>query len=474
MPHPQSPLERSSSAYLRTGTIAALSSAAGGALGIIRLSGPRSMEIVSALSQGSWKPQGPRTLSRLRISDGAVLDEGLAVYFPQGASFTGEECVELQLHGGRYTLGRVLEACFARGALPALAGEFSFRALRNGKLSLTQAEAVSELIRASTASAAGLALDKLSGAQNKQIASLSQELKTLCALSELGIDFSDQDVEEVSLPALKRRAQAVFATLSELARSFERGEKIQSGVKTALLGLPNAGKSSFFNALLGQERSIVTEIAGTTRDVVREQLALRSGNHDVLLSLSDTAGLRPQGQAASDRIEALGIERSRLAALEADLLIFVVDPYAIPAALSLWAELAPGAKPTLAVLSKADLLSSAQQKDALQALSDAGFTHICAASSLDGGGLSTATDQIVSLCLHWVARAPGEILLTRQDHLRAVQTAMEHLLRAHGAQAEDLFAADIRQALQSLDVLLGETLADDILGQIFSDFCIGK
>src|SRR5690606_1562366 len=201
-------------------------------------------------------------------------------------------------------------------------GEFSFRAVRNGKMNLIEAQAVADLIAAKNGGATALALEKMEGSQSRLVTEMAEELRKLSTMGELGIDFADQDVEELSLPVLKKRAEGILEKLRALESSFERGRKIQEGVRAAFVGRPNAGKSSFFNALLGEERSIVSELAGTTRDVVRETLTLRGKRGSVTLRIEDTAGIRT---APPDRIEREGIDRSVRAALESDFVVSIVD-----------------------------------------------------------------------------------------------------------------------------------------------------
>ncbi len=470
--------ERDSAAYLSEDTIAALSTPVGGAIALIRVSGPKSILLLEALTRiQPIVSRTPRKLYRARLQEiqsDRMLDDTLFAYFLAPLSYTGENLVEIHIHGGAYIATRVLEEIFKFGVRPALPGEFSFRAVRNGKLSLSQAQAVSELISASNDAAISLALEKLSGTQNRLLQGISDELKSLAAFSEIGIDFADQDIEEVGLPRLKLRAQVCLESILRLADSFNRGSKVQDGIRAAFLGIPNAGKSSFFNALLGEDRSIVSELAGTTRDVVREKLTLRGISQSISLRLEDTAGLR----VAEHPIEHEGIQRTLRAAQDADLLLFLVDPLSnLNAVRDEWAKIDPShrwTEKTLGVFTKSDQVGADQISQVRNELVSLGIQTWVSVSAVTGAGLPEATETILKFCERWVHRSPGEILLTRWEHCQAALAAGEDLKRALVADEIELFASDLRQALHSLSPLIGQTVPDDILGKIFSEFCIGK
>lgn len=472
--HPSSPKARDRSGYLSEDTIAAITTAVGGAVAMVRISGPGAFEALRALAPGH--PAGePRKLLRARLTDplhgGEPLDDALVARFVAPGSFTGEDVVELHIHGGSYLAARLLEILHGLGARQALPGEFSFRAVRNGKMTLSQARAVADLIKASNDDALCLALEKLSGTQNRLIAGLSRDLRRLAALGEVGIDFADQDVDEVSLPSLRARVDSLLAALEKLRASHARGARIQEGIRVALLGLPNAGKSSFFNALLGEDRSIVTDLPGTTRDVIREKLTLRGSRSTITLRLEDTAGLRATDQHA----ERIGIERSRKAAREAELILLVADVTSgTGEILEQWKEAGGDASKTIGILAKRDLASDERILAFREATRPLGISRWIETSAVTGAGIADAVDAITEHCGALVFRPKGEVVLTHLDQLDAVVQAIEHLQRARTAPEIDLFASDIRQVLFSLAPLIGETLPDDILGQIFSEFCIGK
>jgi tRNA modification GTPase len=471
--HPSSRRGPDQSGYLSEDTIAAISTAVGGAISMIRVSGPEAWDHVSRLARDLGERPEPRKLVRaiLRDSTGMPLDDALIVSFVAPASFTGEDCIELHLHGGAYVAGRVLEELLAGGTRQALPGEFSFRAIRSGKLTLSQAEATADLIAATNDGALALALEKMSGSQNRLVTEIGARMRQLAMMGEVGIDFADQDVEEVSLPALKARAKSTLAELAKLRSSYARGAKLQDGIPVAFVGLPNAGKSSFFNALLGEDRSIVSEIAGTTRDVVRERLTLRSASGSVTLRLEDTAGLR----RANDQVERMGIERTEKSAREADLILLVVDSASSDAELESlyehWRALGEPSVRTLGILTKCDRVDRSKALSLERFALKAPWVET---SALNGDGIAEAAERIVKMTRGWIARGAGEVLLTRLDHVNSVSRALGHLERALDAEEVDLFAADLKHALHALSPLIGETLPDDILGQIFSSFCIGK
>lgn len=461
------------SGYFSADTIAALSSQVGGAIAIIRLSGPGTRAILGRLAGPEAMDWEPRRAYRalLRGSSGEAIDDSICLFFQGPASYTGEDLAELQIHGSAYLARRVLEELGKIGARQALPGEFSFRAVRNGKLNLSQAQAVADLIEASNGSAVSLALEKLQGSQSQLVKGLADRLRNLAVLGEIGIDFSDQDVEEVSLPVLRARVQPVIEDLIRLQETFQRGIRVQEGVSVAFIGLPNAGKSSFFNALLGEDRSIVSEIAGTTRDVVRERLTLQGRVGSVTLRLEDTAGLR----ATEDQIERIGIERTQRAAKGADILIVVVDASSeIRPLFDEWKRIGVAPQKALGILTKVDLVSPEALGRVRREVQKLGVETWCETSVIRGQGIQEAAVAISDFAETLAHRDAGEVLLTRLDHKEAVQAAISHLTRAVQAPEIDLFAADLKQALFALSPLIGETLPDDILGRIFSEFCIGK
>ena len=464
--------------YLSEDTIAAMATPTGGAIAVLRLSGPLSFEIHEKLTQFSQKSKKLRqlVLHGIYSPEGQMFDQVLSACFAQPDSYSGEDLIEYHIHGNPWIAQRLLETLIHYGARQALPGEFSFRAVRNGKMNLFQAQAVADLIEASNDAAVTLALGKMSGTQTKLIEQVGHDLRDITALSEVGIDFADQDIDAVSLRRLKQRLQPIIDIIRKMEQSYSRGTQLQNGVRVAFVGLPNAGKSSFFNALLGEDRSIVSEIEGTTRDTIREKLNLRGKKTSVTLRLEDTAGLR----TTLDRIEKVGIERTHEAIKNADLILFIVDPQSSQASLvEQWSSISEKlsnarTNPVIAILTKSDLNSEEIKKNTTQLLKTLGISTIVEVSSTNGEGLSLAAEAIADLCESTLHPHPNELLLTRLDHLQAVRDSLLHLERAIDAPEIDFFASDLRQSLSSLAPLIGDTLPDDILGKIFSNFCIGK
>ncbi len=463
-----------SSGYFSNRTIVALTTPTGGALCGLRISGVAAIGIAADLIGAELVREDHRRARRVWIRDskGARLDDCLLLPFFAPHSFTGEDSIEIFLHGSPMIAQRVLEECFRLGARLALPGEFSFRAVKNGKLQLSQAEAIKELIAADNDFSLELALEKLSGSQHQLVENIRSSLLQLCTLAEAGIDFSDQDIEEVSLPRLKSRLGSVISKLSSLQGSFDRGRRFAAGVPVAIFGLPNAGKSSFFNALLGEDRSIVSDIAGTTRDIVREKINLRGKSGQVALRLSDTAGLRD----SKDVVEGIGIERSIKAALESDLVVIVLDGVApsLEQVDEYLRRMPKMDKDFVYVVSKRDKLEPSEVesiKDSMKAFFGVEPLFV---SSISLVGIAEVAAKVAEFAEKRLFRSSGEVVLTQVEHVRAVEECLSILQKAESSVDLVLFATGIRHGMNALGPLIGETLPDDVLGKIFSDFCIGK
>lgn len=466
---------RDKSGYLSEDTVSALATGVGGPVNIVRISGPQAFEAAIKLSSVSGIVEKEnRKLQRCDVFDISrnKIDEALVVFFKSPGSFTGEDCVEFHLHGGSFIANQLLESLRRIGIRQALPGEFSFRAVRNGKISLAQAAAVSDLIASKNQLAASIAIEKMGGLQGRFLREIAEELKSIAALAEVGIDFMDQDIEEVGLKKLKERAVLILEKLIKTHGSFRRGLSIQEGLKAAFVGLPNAGKSSFFNALVGTERSIVSDLPGTTRDIVGEHLTLTSKKGvGITLHVQDTAGLRD----SKNRIEKMGIERTYQAVKEADLVLFIVDASKPSAAVFFeFEKLNLDPEKTIGIFSKCDLVSQKRLQELRSELSQLNISLWLETSAMSGEGMVEAAEQVAEFCEKWIYHQPGELVLTRQDQAEAIGEAIEHLGRSTSAQESDLFAADLKHALQALSNVIGETLPEDILGRIFSQFCIGK
>lgn len=454
-------------------TIAAIATPAGrGGVGIVRISGPGALEVLGRLVP-DWPDEFPThqlRLSKILDLQERLIDESLAVYMRGPKSFTGEDVVELQCHGGPIILRRVLDAVLGAGARIAEPGEFTRRAFLNGRLDLTQAEAVADLVNATSESAHRLALEHLQGALGESITELVETLTIAVVLVEAAIDFSHEEhVYQIETKEVGRRVDEVREELEVLKARFDQGRRQREGVRVVILGPTNAGKSTLFNALHGTERAIVTDVAGTTRDFLEEELHLGG----TAIRLVDTAGLR----VTDDRVESIGIARSRELGRQADLIIWAVDK-----SVGLTDEdrgelevLADHERPVLIVLNKAELSSGLTDidKTLLKRFEHRFETTLSAEPPV---GLDALVDEISTQAAELTA---GEgVLLSRARHLQGVLTALESLGRAReGLDLEmehELIAIDLREALDALGEITGRVSTDDILGRIFSEFCVGK
>ncbi|MCB9734542.1 MAG: tRNA uridine-5-carboxymethylaminomethyl(34) synthesis GTPase MnmE [Deltaproteobacteria bacterium] len=443
---------------MRDDTIAAIASAAGGGVGVIRLSGPSALAIARARFAGLPAAAAPRRLYLGRLTDaaGATLDEGLCALFPGPASFTGEDVAELHLHGGALSLRACLAACLAAGARHAEPGEFTRRAFLNGKIDLTRAEAVADLVGARTERALAQARAHLGGALAARANAARDALLALRARIEVGIDFVEEDVPLIDPAELARDARAVGADLRALAATHARGRLLRDGARVVLAGRPNAGKSSLFNALLEADRAIVSELPGTTRDVVDAAIDLGG----VPVVLVDTAGIR----AAADAVEAHGVARSEREVRGADVVVHVIDP-ADPDPVAPLAAAAEGA-PVVRVASKADLHATPAVADAV------------AVSVVTGEGLDALRDALLRALGGGLDADGTGLVIARERQRDALVRAADALDLAacgldDGAPAE-LVAVDVQEALDALAELVGLSTVEDVLDVLFSAFCIGK
>ncbi len=439
-------------------TIAAVATAPGrGGIGVVRLSGTDLLSLAEKIS--SSKPQ-PRvaTLARFRDCSGVTLDQGILLYFPAPYSFTGEDVLELQGHGGPVVLQLLLSRCLELGARLAEPGEFTRRAYLNDKLDLAQAEAVADLIEASTAQAVRAALRSLSGEFSQAVHALVERLIELRMLVEATLDFPEEEIDVIkdAAPRLEK-LQADLATLRLRAR---QGSLLRGGLHVVLAGPPNVGKSSLLNRLAGEDRAIVTAIAGTTRDTVRETIQIEG----IPLHIIDTAGLRD----TEDALEMLGIERTWREIERADVVLQLVDAGAgTTAADRVVAAQLPVAVPRVIVHNKCDLAGM----PAGRRMED-GHVHLIL-SAKTGVGISQLHDELLRIA-GWSGHGEDAIL-ARARHLQALAATETHLAQAASElQRLELCAEELRQAQEALAAITGEFSADDLLGEIFSRFCIGK
>ncbi|WP_217537873.1 tRNA uridine-5-carboxymethylaminomethyl(34) synthesis GTPase MnmE [Stenotrophomonas sp. GbtcB23] len=443
-----------------TDTIVAIATAPGaGGVGMLRVSGPQALRIAVDLGCPQLQPRHAH-YARFRDAAGEVLDDGIALYFPNPRSFTGEDVVELQGHGSPVVLQQLVGRCIALGARQARPGEFSERAFLNGKLDLAQAEAIADLIAASDTRAARAARRSLDGVFSRRVEDAGEQLVRLRIHVEAAIDFADEPLDTLGGDQVRQGLGEVQLALATLRDDAERGRRLRDGLHAVLVGPPNAGKSSLLNALAGSERAIVTDIAGTTRDTLRETIRIDG----LELTLVDTAGLRDGG----DAIEREGMRRARAEMQRTDLAIIVLDARDPQAGHAAVADAIAGVPLQLWIHNKSDLL------EALPADIDANVVHVSAAT---GQGLDRLHTRLRELASGSAGDSVEGEFSARARHVEAIALAIG---RAERAEAElvhehlELAAEELRLAHEALGEITGRMSADDLLGRIFSSFCIGK
>ena len=456
-------------------TIAAIATGAGvSAIGVLRVSGPAAI----AAAEAVFRPRDGRPLSahapralvrgNLLGPDGETVDDCLAVFFPAPHSYTGEDSAEFHCHGSPIVLRLGLQALFAQGARQAGPGEFTRQAFLNGKLDLTEAEAVMDLIDAESAAAAKNALSQLGGSLRRMVEGVRDGLVDIASRFYAVVDYPDEDIEDIHPREIEAALRTADETLTRLLASFQRGQVLRAGVPAAILGRPNAGKSSLLNALLGYDRAIVTDIPGTTRDTVEEKCVLGG----VLLRLIDTAGLRE----TEDAVEKLGTERSRRAAEDAGLVLALIDgSQPVTPEDEAILRLAAGKERWLLLLTKSDL----PQKAVLPRLSALPGTAPAAVLSLSaktGSGIPALETAVAELFPQGEAETGS--LLTNPRQADAVGRALDAVRRAEESLSlgltPDVILTDAEEALSALGELTGATAREEIVSAIFSRFCVGK
>lgn len=452
-------------------TIAAIATAPGrGGVGVVRLSGRNLLPLAQKLSAGKT-PQPRKALYTDFVDvDGTVIDNGLLLYFAAPASFTGEDVIELQGHGGPVVLQMLLQCCLQMGAQLAEPGEFTKRAFLNNKLDLAQAESVADLIDASSQSAARMAVRSLKGVFSQEIHRLVDDLITLRMLVEATLDFPEEDIDFLQAADAGGKLAHLCTQLDNVLRQAQQGALLREGMNVVLVGAPNVGKSSLLNALAGDEVAIVTDIAGTTRDTVREQITLDG----VPVHIIDTAGLRE----TEDVVERIGIERSQQAVQQADVALVLVDRReGINATTAAILAQLPAGLHKIEVHNKIDLTGEAvssvsRETGDLVTFTDA--SQVIALSAKTGTGLNLLRQALLQQ-VGWQGESEG-LFLARTRHIQALEMAREELVNASLCQDNqiELFAEHLRLAQNALNEITGEFSADDLLGVIFSRFCIGK
>ena len=472
-------------------TICAVSTPAGeGGLAVIRLSGPRAFEIADKAWRGRELSEAPSHTAHFGTitadASGTPLDEAVATLFRAPASFTGEDTVEFSCHGSRWIQREVMSRLVSLGARPAGAGEFSQRAFLNGRIDLAQAEGIADLIAASSRAAHRLAMRQVKGSFSRKLEDLRSRLVELASLLELELDFSEEDVEFADRAKLVALAGETIALVERLADSYRAGEALKSGVPVVIAGRPNAGKSTLLNRLLRDDRAIVSDIPGTTRDIIEDTREIGG----VLFRFYDTAGLRD----TSDRVEQLGIERAEAALAKAAIVLWLADPTQ-PGYEADLREIArrvddyPEAGHLL-LINKADLAGDGELAEVAQGVDlaadlakvageaeGASGLRVLRISAKEGEGIEALEAAMVEMATQ-EHDPESELIVTNARHAEALRAGAEALRRAREGMesglSADFIAQDIREALHHLGTVTGAVTTDTLLHQIFARFCIGK
>lgn len=477
---------------MSTSTICAVSTASGGAIGVVRVSGSQAISITEQIFRAvNGKPLSERKASSLTFGhivdeNNNVVDEVLVSLFRAPHSYTGEDATEISCHGSSYILQRVVQLLLAAGCEAAAPGEFTQRAFLNGKMDLSQAEAVADVIASTTAASHQVAMSQMRGDFSKQLGVLREQLVHLTSLLELELDFSDhEDLEFADRSALDAIAAQIESVTQRLADSFATGNVLKNGLPVAIVGSTNSGKSTLLNALLHDDRAIVSDVHGTTRDVIEDTFTLGG----TLFRFIDTAGLR----STDDVVEQMGIARSRQKLEEAKIVLFVVDSTQVASQMeALGTEIleAMNGRPLVVLFNKADLLEEKAMKDLLTqplahwtsgaSLSSQQEPPIVklSISAKEGLGLDTLTDTLVGLAQENTTSA-GDIIVTNARHYAALTAALADIRRVRQGLSThlsgDFVAQDLRECLFHLaEITGGAVTTDEVLGTIFKNFCVGK
>ncbi|MCK4879855.1 MAG: tRNA uridine-5-carboxymethylaminomethyl(34) synthesis GTPase MnmE [Bacteroidales bacterium] len=460
-------------------TICALATPGHGAIAVIRVSGPAAIRITEAIFQPATtgkqlEEQPPNTIHFGTIHSGEeMIDEVLVSLFKAPHSYTGEDSIEISCHGSPYIQQKILELLVSHGAEPARPGEFTQRAFLNGKMDLSQAEAVADLIASESEGAHRVALQQLRGGFSDRLKSLREQLLHFISLIELELDFSEEDVEFADRSKLVNLVNQIATLIDELINSFQLGNVLKNGVPVAIIGRPNVGKSTLLNAILKEERAIVSEIEGTTRDSIEDTINLEGVNFRFI----DTAGIRE----TADTIENLGIRRTYQKIEQSSVVLLLTeagdDPAIIKQSIEAIRQQINGGKQLVVVLNKSDRVPEKQQKELQQnikLLENESIISISAEQGENIDGLTSLLLEIVNLG----SIKHQDVVISNIRHYNALKSASEGLSRASegltSALPTDLLAQDIREVLHYLGEITGEVTTDEVLGNIFKNFCIGK
>ena len=459
-------------------TICAIATAQGGAIGIIRVSGPQAISFTNRI----FTPVGTNTLplserkaytlsfGQIKEDTGEIVDEVLVSIFRAPHSYTGEDATEISCHGSAYILQRVMQLLLKAGCRSANPGEFTQRAFLNGKMDLSQAEAVADLIASSSAATHRLAMNQMRGGFSKELAALRDKLLHLTSLIELELDFSDhEDLEFADRSELREAATAIEKLISHLAQSFKVGNAIKNGIPVAIVGETNSGKSTLLNALLNEEKAIVSDIHGTTRDIIEDTVNIDG----VVFRFIDTAGIRE----THDVIETIGIERSFQAIKRADIVLWMIDQTKADQQISnLSSKILPACsdKSLILVLNKSDLNTTSSSIGIIGLPEN---TRVLSLSAKFKEGIDELKKQLVE-ATHLPAISQADVIVTNARHYEALTHALDAIHRVQeGLQINlpgDLISQDLRECIFHLNDIIGEVTTDSVLTNIFKHFCIGK
>ena len=454
-------------------TIVSISTAPGiGGIGIIRMSGEKSFDIIGKI----FKPIKNTNIEEIKgytmkyghiIDENEVIDEVLVSYFKAPKSYTTENMCEINSHGGNVVVKKILEICLKNGAELAEPGEFTKRAFLNGRIDLTQAESVIDVINAKSEKEAKSGIKQLEGQLSKKIREIKQEILDILVNIEVSIDYPEYDTPEVQEQEIKKMLESVDYKLNILRESFDNGKIIKSGIKTAIIGRPNAGKSSLLNAILNENRAIVTNIEGTTRDTIEEFVNIKG----IPLKLIDTAGIRK----AKDEVEKIGIEKSIEEAKDADLLIALFDSSKDLTEEDLEILNLIKDKKSIILLNKADLSAVINEND--ERLTDVS-SNILKISALNKEGIENIYEKIAEMFNLNEINLDNEVLITNIRHKNLIEKAIQNVFKAKEAldlnMPIDVTTIYIKEILEDLGEITGEVVTDDVINEIFSKFCLGK
>ncbi len=460
----------------KTSTIAAISTPYGtGGIGIIRISGPEAFHIAGQIFVGKkpFHELKSHTVSHGRIVDPSIermLDDVLLIKMRGPQTFTAEDIVEINCHGGIVVMKNLLALILKQGAQAAEPGEFTKRAFLNGRLDLAQAEAVIDLINSKTDEGSRAATAQLEGRLSESIGNARRKLIELIAHIEAVVDYPEHDIEELTGVKIYEGVQAVKSELEKIAEGYEKGRLIREGITAAIVGKPNTGKSSLLNALAGSSKAIVTDIPGTTRDIIEEYVNVKG----IAVRFLDTAGIR----STLDPVELIGVERAQLAALKADLVIVVLDAQTgiSPEEIEMFNRL--DEKKKIIMINKTDIVQDDEIAEMRVQLKALGKAPVVIASMLDGSGMDELLKEIEGLFLMGGIDLNNEVLITNVRHRQLLDRATESLETAKAAHEDglplDFVTIDIKESAEYLGQITGESVSEDVVKEIFSRFCIGK